>query len=444
MQVSFTRFFLTFAMVAIVFFFGASVTSANEPPDLEVSKYKTYIYTNGAGDGIIFVTVTDWRKSALTDGVSLPLEVTANGKTVRVTPTGIMSHADSAAMTYNVFIKELGLTLDGKSYSVVFRVDPDNTIDEEDGYELNNTYTTKMKMQAILPDFAVVPESLRYTVDFDYPYVYMEVEDLNKVANEGTNLDLLVEANGKGSGYAAKSLSQTDYKQSYKIDLSRIGLDNNGDHVRLTFTADYWSLVLEEDEENNSYEVDVVLAESIYHPVLIKLQNTPNVYLADVNNIRHFIPNEEIFYSWGYTWGRIIEMESFESFPLGESLKFRDGTLIKSTEAPVYVVTDNGQVTWIPTEEMFLALQYKWEDVVAIDDAEFSLYEKLAAWNSTDRHPNGTLIQYEGESSIYLLENGMKRVFPNSFSFDVRGYSYNKIFKIDASEVYQDGASMEL
>ncbi len=157
---------------------------------------------------------------------------------------------------------------------------------------------------------------------------------------------------------------------------------------------------------------------------------------------RHIIPSQEILYSWGYHNSPVQVFDSLSAYPLGDPVKFRDGFLIKGTEAPVYVVTKDGKRIWITTEETFLGLGYRWEDIYWIDDSQVSEYVKIGEWTTIFQHPEATLFKYQTDARVYLLENGFKRPFSNEEAFLSRGYHFRFVLTLSDTEAYPTGVML--
>jgi hypothetical protein len=79
------------------------------------------------------------------------------------------------------------------------------------------------------------------------------------------------------------------------------------------------------------------------------------------------------------------EESQLQKFDIGKPVKFKNGTLIKSkNNSTIYFISDN-KLRPIPSEEVFLAYNWKWENVVATADKILALYE------------TGMLITLEGD-----------------------------------------------
>lgn len=69
-----------------------------------------------------------------------------------------------------------------------------------------------------------------------------------------------------------------------------------------------------------------------------------------------------------------VDDTELEKFSTGEPVKFLDGTLLKGDSPTVYLVS-GGKLRPIPSEDIFLAYNWKWENVVATTDKVLALYE---------------------------------------------------------------------
>ena len=113
-------------------------------------------------------------------------------------------------------------------------------------------------------------------------------------------------------------------------------------------------------------------------------------------------------------------------------------TLIRYEGDPKVYVVENGQKRWIQTAEDFNSLGYKWTDV------------KIAP--SGETYPDGTvmkipsassavaLIRYEGDPRVYVVENNQKRWIKTAEDFTKLGYKWSDVKITPTSETYADGS----
>lgn len=97
------------------------------------------------------------------------------------------------------------------------------------------------------------------------------------------------------------------------------------------------------------------------------------------------------------------------SYPEGEPVTFRDGSLINAPEGPVWVISE-GRRLGFASAEVFEKLGYSWPAIIPVTEKELSLHpEGPPLADSTGNHPNGSVIKGSGPE-VYLLEGGQKRL----------------------------------
>lgn len=118
-----------------------------------------------------------------------------------------------------------------------------------------------------------------------------------------------------------------------------------------------------------------IIASSVYpNGSLIQLKSG-GVYLI-YNNIKHPIIDKSVLNTLFPKEKTVMSDESrLEQFTSGEPLKFKDGTLVMGkTNTAVYFIS-NGKLRPIPSEEVFLAYNWKWNSIVKTTDKLLGLYE---------------------------------------------------------------------
>jgi hypothetical protein len=116
---------------------------------------------------------------------------------------------------------------------------------------------------------------------------------------------------------------------------------------------------------------------------LIKVQDNSAVYLVSGTQ-RHAFPLLNIYKSWyGLTFESVKTVSAAElaSYMLGKNVLFKKGSLIKiQTDPKVYqVLTDDGALEWIPSEEEFKKRGLSFADVKDVPDSLFSDYRHAVA-----------------------------------------------------------------
>lgn len=174
---------------------------------------------------------------------------------------------------------------------------------------------------------------------------------------------------------------------------------------------------------------------------LVKKPANPAVYKLQDNILKPFT-SADIFFSYGYKFSEVVERTDLDNYAVGAAVLYRDGVLIKGNTSKVYVISE-GFKRWIPSEEVFNGLGYKWENIKVIADGTIGLYPTGDALLETGIHPNGSLVKYENSSKIYLIENGQKRHIVSMDAFVNNGYKASEIMEISLSEHYPDGSVLE-
>ncbi len=106
---------------------------------------------------------------------------------------------------------------------------------------------------------------------------------------------------------------------------------------------------------------------------LIKGQG-PEVYLVENEKRRH-ITSPLLFINKGFSWKNIITVSEEEllAHSPGENLLFNDGVLIKGSNPEVYLIKSQ-QRHWIKTAEVFTKLDFKWRDILELSNLEINQY----------------------------------------------------------------------
>ena len=101
----------------------------------------------------------------------------------------------------------------------------------------------------------------------------------------------------------------------------------------------------------------------------------------------------------------------------------RPGTwMIKiQTDPKVYAVEPYGVIRWVSSEEIANALYGPdWNQKIVDVDVTFFINYQQGSAITTPMHATGTLISYEGSTSVYYIDEGYKRyvsteVFNNNY-----------------------------
>jgi len=151
------------------------------------------------------------------------------------------------------------------------------------------------------------------------------------------------------------------------------------------------------------------------------------VYVV-ANGKRRGIVSAKVFKDLGYKWANLIKVtkQELESYPMGKFIFFfffhTSGTLVKIGNA-IYKI-ENGKLRKIKSPGMFAVNGFKWSNVVIAteEDSNLPMGEAIS-------FPNGTLLK-GSKSTVYLVENGKKRMFVNAKSFLERNYAWKNIIHV--------------
>ena len=181
---------------------------------------------------------------------------------------------------------------------------------------------------------------------------------------------------------------------------------------------------------------------------LAKIKGSPSVYIILIRDKKKIvIPHFSVFYSWGYNMKdiKVIKSSELASYQDAGSLAFRDGTLVRSNilaQTAVYVV-ENGKFMPIFSSPVFKQLKYQWSMVRRAPDDLVNSYETGEQITATSSHPTGTLIKYPNSSSVYLIENGKKRLFKTSQVFSSYGFKPTDVLLLSNDFVYKIGEAIK-
>jgi len=179
----------------------------------------------------------------------------------------------------------------------------------------------------------------------------------------------------------------------------------------------------EETTETETPEVitpsPTVTVKSYPNGALLKVKGDPTIWLIE-DSMRKGIPSAGIFES-RFKWESIVEILSNDTlgeYAIGEAAKYPDGTLLASASGTVYAISE-GKKRGITSPEIFEELGYKWENVIAVSNAELEQYPDYEGSNiyflqglieSADSHPVGALVNING--TVYKKERRTEEVNP--------------------------------
>lgn len=69
----------------------------------------------------------------------------------------------------------------------------------------------------------------------------------------------------------------------------------------------------------------------------------------------------------------VISPSEISSYSSASDMHYPDGTLLKGSDPPVYVL-ENGQKRWISSPEVFCFLNYDWNNIILVNNTEINYY----------------------------------------------------------------------
>jgi surface antigen len=177
-------------------------------------------------------------------------------------------------------------------------------------------------------------------------------------------------------------------------------------------------------------------ATATWHPDgSLLLDDTGTVWLVE-NGRRRGIPNLWTMSTNGFHWYRVEHATQQEMGCYATDSALQPGTsqrLVKNSAGTVYLITDKGYKRGFTSAAVFEGLGYSWSEVVAVSDAELALYpDDAAAPVLTSPYPDGTLIEKQGTSTIYVISDGKKRGIATANAFTGMGYDWGRVLTVPA------------
>lgn len=177
---------------------------------------------------------------------------------------------------------------------------------------------------------------------------------------------------------------------------------------------------------------------------LIKRADNSAVYYYGSDGMRHPFPNSAIYFSWysDFSGVQTLSADALAAINIGKNVTVRPGTkLVKITTDPKVYAVEGKNVRHIDSEARAQKLfGANWGSrVIDLSDAFFASDYAYGSAVSSDVHPDGTLVSYEGNSSIYLISGGKKRMFSNMDAFNANKYKLSDVVVSPASITYADG-----
>lgn len=242
----------------------------------------------------------------------------------------------------------------------------------------------------------------------------------------------------------------------------------------------------EEDEEETTVNdpVDDLDVSNLPDGTLVKIPNDPKVYVIR-NGERVWIRTAEQFKALDLKWQDIKVVSQEKMQAIKEKLQERTTLMLNKQDRKVYRL-ENGKLIWVPNVAAFNAQGLKWEEVTASDadinaqydetrlikDEEGNVFyitnsgrkilivsaEALAACDGenadevtevsdevADSIEDVDLIQEEGDTKVYKIENGKKRWIKTIQAFNREGHNWDEVERVDevVAASYEEASPIE-
>lgn len=166
---------------------------------------------------------------------------------------------------------------------------------------------------------------------------------------------------------------------------------------------------------------------------LVKASDADETYVL-LEGEKHWIPSVEVFRSQGYKWADVYTT-TVSSFANGTDVKFREGSLVKETDAPeTYVIEETNGTYYkkhIASITVFKNLGYSWSQVQAVSD--LSGYATGSQIASATTQPDGRLVKEDGADETYVIKNGLLSHIISLDVFRSQGYKWANVYVTDLS-----------
>ena len=167
---------------------------------------------------------------------------------------------------------------------------------------------------------------------------------------------------------------------------------------------------------------------------LIKMDGLSSVYYLAGDNKRYVFPNEATYFSWYSDFSGVVTIpqSELETYMLGANVTMRPGTkLVKiQTDPKVYAVEPDGNLLWVPSETVAVALYgADWAArVVDVADAFFTNYTVTSEEVGETAYPAGSLVMFGEDTTVYYIDAaGLARPISDEAAFLANRFKWDDI-----------------
>jgi len=159
------------------------------------------------------------------------------------------------------------------------------------------------------------------------------------------------------------------------------------------------------------------------------------ISVENPKTVKREFTSAELFEHLGYDWSRIIEIsqEELDLYPIGKPMLYKDGVLLRAENSPTVYLIENGQKRKIGSLEIFTINNFKWKNVIVVSEKEIAFYPL----GQDLKYPDGTLIKKQSGNKVYLIKNGQGEWIKSAEEFKSAGYKWEDIIELSQEEFSQ-------
>ena len=157
-----------------------------------------------------------------------------------------------------------------------------------------------------------------------------------------------------------------------------------------------------------------------------------SVYIIEGGQ-RRGIPSMDVFYAYGYDFKDVVNIsaEELSCFREGSALGPPPSPRLRTEGATTYEITDRGFRRGFPSAKVFQGQGFRWTDVSAGGAFGIPGDPNVPVYFSPFR--DGSLVQEQGSPVVYVISNSRKRPFGSSSAFLALGYRFDDVIVIDSA-----------
>lgn len=169
------------------------------------------------------------------------------------------------------------------------------------------------------------------------------------------------------------------------------------------------------------------------HGSLLQERNKDIVYYIDNEQKRPLELNEKEFLALGFDKNNIISVAKRDLSIYEDGLKVKLGPEKKLIKDSKNSVflVEQGRKRLFTSAQLFDKLGYKWNKVSSDSNADYYLEGEMM------KYPNGTTVKIANHPNIYLITADGRRTFSSASLFETLGYKWKNILTIDSAELYR-------